>query len=194
MKRLLVCGLLLLAALGTPAGALARGGDYVLDGGTDAQQEQVRAALDASSFDWDLVGARVTIHVRPGVASHATPGHVWLDADLLDAGRFAWAVVQDEYAHQVDFFRFDDVTRSRLLRALGGSDWCYAVTGLGHGAYACERFASTLVWAYWQSPDNAYRPSGHADESAAMEPAAFRRLMNTLLGAPLTVRSVRRSR
>ena len=31
------------------------------------------------------------------------PGQIWLDASLLDSGRFSWGVVQHEYAHQVDF-------------------------------------------------------------------------------------------
>ena len=53
--------------------------------------------------------------------------------------------------------------------------------------YGCERFASTLAWAYWQSPDNCMQPSEVADaESAAMAPAAFRALMTSLLGVKET--------
>ena len=62
-----------------------------------------RAALDASAFDWDIVLQRVTIHVARIGTSYARPGHIWLDRGLLGAGRFAWASVMDEYAHQVDF-------------------------------------------------------------------------------------------
>ena len=38
-------------ALAAPAHAVARGGNYVFDGGTREQHAQVRAALDASAFD-----------------------------------------------------------------------------------------------------------------------------------------------
>jgi hypothetical protein len=178
--RLLV---VLAAALSLAGPAQAAGGDYVFDGGSKGQRAEVTAALAASSFDWSLVPARITVHIRPLDHSYSTPGHVWLDADLLSAGRFAWAVVQDEYAHQVDFFLFDSATRERLKAALGARDWCYGVKGLAHHEYGCERFASTLVWAYWQSKDNSYRPMSSADESAAMAPARFRALMAELIGA-----------
>ena len=169
-------------ALVLPGTALARGGDYAFDGGTSEQRAQVRAALDASAFDWGTVPARVTIHIRPGVATSATRGHVWLDASLVDSGRFAWASIQDEYAHQVHFFRFDAMTQARLTNELGARDWCYGVAGLRHSEYGCERFSSTLVWAFWPSRDNAYRPSSPSDESAAMAPARFRALVAGLLG------------
>jgi hypothetical protein len=168
-------------ALAVPGSALARGGDYVFQGATTAEQAQVRAALDASSFDWGLVGSRITIHVRPGIVSHSTRGHIWLDSRLLRAGRFAWATVQDEYAHQLDFFRFDDSTRQRLTSELKAKDWCYSVDGLTHAEYGCERFASTLVWTFWQSPENAYRPTSRRDEAAAMAPARFRALLAQVL-------------
>ncbi len=171
------------AALALSGSAWAKGGDYVFDGGSAKQQAQVRAALDASAFDWSIVPAQITIHIARIETSHALPGHIWLDARVVDAGRFGWAVVQDEYAHQVDFFLFDGATRDRLNRELGGRDWCYGVRGLGHGEYGCERFASTLVWSYWQSKDNAYRPTSRQDESAAMAPARFRALMSSLLSA-----------
>jgi hypothetical protein len=178
MRMLLVIA----AALALAGPAQAAGGDYVFDGGSKGQRAEVRAALAASSFDWSLVPARVTVHIRPLDHSYSTPGHVWLDADLLSAGRFAWAVVQDEYAHQVDFFLFDSAARSRLNAVLGARDWCYGVKGLAHHEYGCERFASTLVWAYWPSKDNAYRPQSSNDESAAMAPAPFRALLGELLG------------
>jgi len=115
------------------------------------------------------------------VPSHATRGHIWLDTRLVGSGRFAWATIQDEYAHQIDFFRFDAATRSDLTEQLGARDWCYDVRGLSHHEYGCERFSSTLVWAFWPSRDNAYRPTSRHDESAAMEPMRFRSLVSGLL-------------
>lgn len=170
------------AALALAGGAQAAGGTYVFDGGTAKQQRTVRAALNASTFDWGLVPATVTIHIRRGGDSYSLPGHIYLDGDLLDSGRFAWGTVQHEYAHEVDFFLLDPAKRERLNAALGGRDWCYGVSGLAHSEYGCERFASTLAWTYWQSPDNAYRPESRRDESAAMAPAAFRTLLGDLLG------------
>jgi hypothetical protein len=190
-RRFLVFLFIQLALLATAGHAYAAGGNYGFEGATVAEQAQVRAALDASAFPWSLVPARVTIHVGPQGVSHATPGHVWLDRDLLHAGRFAWATVQDEYAHQLDFFRFDTATRGRLTGELGALDWCYGVQGLAHGEYGCERFSSTLVWSYWPSRDNAYRPTSRNDESAAMPPSRFRALMAEVLGAPRTAAGAR---
>ena len=181
MRRLLVLAVLLVSSA-FPASALAGGGNYGFDGGTPAHHAQVRAALEASAFDWNVVPERVTIHLRRGVFSHATRGHIWLDTRLLASGRFAWATVQDEYAHQVDFFRFDPALRLELTDRLGARHWCYEVEGLAHHEYGCERFASTLVWAFWPSKDNAYRPTSAGDEAAAMGPRPFRALVSGLLG------------
>jgi hypothetical protein len=181
MRRFLLL-VVSIASLALPAGALAQGGDYVFDGGTKAQRGQVRAALGASLFDWSAVPTRVTIHIQPDIPTQATPGHIWLDARLVSSGRFAWAAIQDEYAHQVDFSRFDAATRARLTGELGARDWCYGVTGLRHAEYGCERFASTLVWAFWPSKHNSYRPTSSSDESAAMAPQQFRALVTGLLG------------
>jgi hypothetical protein len=177
----------MLAVLAFAAPAHAGGGNYVFDGGSAKQRAEVRSALEASAFDWNLVPAQITVHIRRGVDSHAFPGHIWLDADLLSAGRFSWAVVQDEYAHQVDFFLFDEAKRAQLTQALGAADWCYGLPGLAHSQYGCERFASTLVWSYWPSSDNTYRPRSANDESAAMAPARFRALLGELLAAPQIV-------
>src|SRR5687767_94611 len=117
--------LLCLLALLLPGTALAGGGNYIFDGGTQRQQVQVRSALEASSFDWDVVPQQVTIHIGSYGTSHSTPGHVWLDGGLLDAGRFAWATVMDEYAHQVDFFVLGPEHRSVLQQELGAQAWCY---------------------------------------------------------------------
>jgi len=161
------------ASLVLAQGALAKGGNYAFDGGTRAEQAQVKAALDVSSFDFSVVPGPVTIHVVHGVVPRATPGQIWLDASLLDTGRFAWGVVQHEYGHQVDFAVLDDSARTRLAAALGGAAWC---SGAQHAQLTCERFADLISWAYWQSPDNAMTPEG-----GSVAPAAFRALMTQLL-------------
>jgi hypothetical protein len=171
-------------ALVLPASALAAGGDYAFDGASSAERATVRAALNASAFDWDIVPRRVTIHVGAVGTSHATPGHVWLDRDLLAAGRFAWATVMDEYAHQVDFLVLDPLRRSILQRQLGASAWCYETAGLSHDSYGCERFSSMVAWAYWPSKESSYRPESPDDETAAMPARDFRRLLAALVGAP----------
>jgi hypothetical protein len=177
---------LVVGVLAAAGPAAASGGRYVFAGGTPAERSQVRAALDASRFDWDLVRAQVTIHIAPGFGSSALPGHVFLDADLLDAGSFAWGVVQHEYAHQVDFFLLDDARRARLAAALGGAAWWQTQPALPHAELTSERFASTLAWAYWPSRDNSMRPESGDDEAAAMAPAAFRTLLSGLLGVRAT--------
>lgn len=181
-----------LAGFAAPAGAA--GGSYVFDGGTAAQQATVRNALRASLFPWSIVPRTITIHIVDGGDSYARPGEVWLDGDLLRAGRFSWGVVQHEYAHQVDFFLFNDATRTSLTSLLGARDWCFELPALRHDQHGCERFASTLAWSYWPVPENCMRPSAATDESAAMAPAAFRALMARVLNKPqpLLMRVVRR--
>jgi hypothetical protein len=149
----------------------------------------VRAALDASAFNWSAVPTTVTIHLSADADSRATPGQIWLDANLVDAGVFSWGVIQHEYAHQVDFLLLDDALRAELLQRLGGKDWCYDVPGLDHASYGCERFASTLAWSYWQSDDNSLAPTSAQDESAAMRPAAFRALLEQILASSTAVAS-----
>ena len=174
----------LLAALAVPAAASAAGGNYAFEGATPAERSTVRAALEASSFDWGVVREQVTIHVGPYGVSHSTPGHVYLDRRLLAAGRFAWATVMDEYAHQVDFLVLDPQRRELLRTRLGGSAWCYERDGLAHADNGCERFSSMVAWAFWPVADNPYRPFGRGDESAAMPTAEFRLLASALLGVP----------
>jgi hypothetical protein len=161
--------------------ATAAGGRALFDGGTARQQAQVRSALGASAFDFNRL-PQITVHLKPGIQTQSQPGHVWLDARLLDAGRFSWATVQDEFAHQVDFLLLDDAKRALLNAPLGGKDWCYGVSGLGHSAYGCERFSSVFAWAFWPVADNAYKPASAKDESAAMAPAKFRALLGSMLG------------
>jgi hypothetical protein len=177
------------AALALTGGAQAAGGRYVFDGGSAAQQAQVKKALDASSFNWSIVPATITVHISRGHTSEAVKGEIWLDADLLNAGTFAWGVVQHEYAHQVDFFLLDDAKHAQLA-ALGGKAW-WSTDGLAaapngtlsHAELTSERFASTLAWAYWPSQQNAMRPTSRTDESAAMAPAAFRALLGQVLAS-----------
>ena len=183
LRTLLLVAVTFLVLAGT---AEARGGNYVFASGTPAEQGQVTAALDASAFDWSLVPQQITVHIAPGVDSEATLGQIWLDSDLLHAGQFSWGVVQHEYAHQVDFFLLNPAMRASLLAKLGGSDWCHGIAGLPHASYGCERFASTLTWAYWPSAANSMRPQSAQDESAGMKPAAFRALMTSMIGAPVT--------
>jgi hypothetical protein len=183
MRNLRLVTLFALAgALWTAGPAAAAGGNYVFAGGTPNEQAQVKAALDVSSFNWSLVPTQITIHIQPGINSEATVGNIWLDSRLVDSGRFAWGIVQHEYAHQVDYFLLDDAKRALLNLSLGGKAWSYDVPGLLHGQYGCERFASTLAWAYWPSAQNSMKPASSKDESAALAPAKFRGLVASVLG------------
>jgi hypothetical protein len=165
--------------------ALAGGGSFAFSGGTPKEQATVHSALEASSFSWSLIPTTITIHIGAYGDSYSTYGQVYLDASLLDSGRFAWGVVQHEMGHQVDFFLFDDTKRAQLEQLLGGKDWCYSIAGLKHSDYGCERFASELAWAYWPSPDNSMKPSSSTDEAGAIPVAQFRALLTQLIGAPV---------
>ena len=161
--------------------AHAGGGTYLFEGGTRAEKQVVISALEASSFNWDLVPGSITIHIVRDADSVAAPGEIWLDANLLDAGVFAWGVVQHEYAHEVDYLLLDDEQRALLMPLLGAGEWCYDVAILPHARYGCERFASTLAWSYWPSPDNCMKPEARGAESAAMLPRRFRALLDGML-------------
>jgi hypothetical protein len=166
----------LVAAMLVPPAGRATGGRYAFAGGTPRERAEVVHALDASSFDWQTIPARITIHIEPGVSSAAAPGQIWLDANLLDAGMFAWGVVQHEYAHQVDFFLLTAPARALLLRRMGATVWC-TQTAVRRDQLGCERFASTLAWAYWPSPENCMRPV----KALAASGAQFRKLVSTLI-------------
>jgi hypothetical protein len=166
----------LIAAMLVPSVGRATGGRYAFAGGTPRQQREVVRALAVSRFDWGLVPARITIHIQPGVLSQATPGEIWLDANLLQAGMFAWGVVQHEYAHQVDFFLLTASVREQLLRRLGGTSWC-SDTAVRRDLLGCERFASTFAWAYWPSAENCMRPV----KALATSGAQFRKLVSGLI-------------
>jgi hypothetical protein len=178
LKRLLLQISCAAAALAIAPAALASGGNYVFDGGSKAQQAQVVAALNASTFPWGIVPGPVVVHIQRDVASAAAPDQIWLDANLLDAGRFAWGVVQHEYAHQVDFALLTDATRARLHALLGGSAWSGAE---GHSNLDCERFADLVAWSYWPQPDNVMKPLSVHDEGGQVTPAAFRTALAAML-------------
>jgi hypothetical protein len=182
-RRLKILILTSFAALAFSSVAHAAGGHYVFKGGTGWQQLQVRSALNASSFDWNRVSTQVKIHIKKGANTRAVPGQIWFDANLLNAGKYSWGYVQHEYAHQVDFFLLRDHLRSALAPILGGNSWWQTATFQQHSSLNCERFASTLAWAYWPSKDNALRPKSAKAESAAIAPAKFRKLLAEKLGA-----------
>jgi hypothetical protein len=148
----------------------------------------VRQALNASTFDWNVVPTQVTIHVARNIPlSYSTPGQTWLDAGLLDTGQFSWGVVQMEYGQQVQYSLQDAAVRAELTTRLGAQQWCYDDPTLPRGVNACERFAATLAWAYWPSVANSMKPAGAGDWSASMDPKAFRTLLAQTIGAPDTI-------
>jgi hypothetical protein len=185
MKRLLITLISAIAFGVLTQSALASNGTYTFVGGTPTEQATVHTALGASSFNYGLIPASITVHIGAYGDSYSTYGNVFLDASLLDSGRFAWGVVQHEFAHQVDFFLLDDTKRAELETLLGGKNWCYSVQGLAHSDYGCEKFASELAWAYWPSADNSMKPTASTgNEAGGMPVVAFRALLAQLLGVP----------
>jgi hypothetical protein len=66
----------------------------------------------------------------------------------------------------------------RLVRQwLGGSDWCYEDPDVDHDDHACERFASSLAWAYWARPRRNIMAV-----HTAVTAAEFREVLPRLLG------------
>lgn len=167
-----------LAIVQPEATAAARGG-YSFDGGTPLERATVRSALAASAFDWNVISGHVTVHIKAG-GCDAAKGQIWLDPGMLAYGRDAWGVIQHEFAHQVDFFVFDNQTRLKLTRLLGAKAWWPGDESFRHDEYGAERFASTLAWAYWPSPHNILFRYAHA-EATAMPVLKFRRLMDALI-------------
>src|ERR1700730_3732058 len=178
MLKRLVLPLVLAFAL-APA-AHAAGGKYAFDGGTQAQRGQFKAALAASSFNWSLVPGQIVIHIGKQISSHAVAGQIWLDGGLLDTGRFSWGVVQHEYAHQVAFGLLTDPVRAQLQSPLQADSWWGSLDQ--HAQLGCERFADTLAWAYWQSPDNVMKPDSPTAEGGQMAPAGFPAALASVLG------------
>lgn len=162
--------------------AFAIGGNYTFQGGTPYEQLQVRSALAASSFNFSIVPETITVTIAPLGISEAVPGQIWLDPAMLDSGEVSWGTVLHEFGHEVDFELFNPAVHAELETALGGTAWCYADNpALLHSQYGCERFASTLAWAYWPNAANCMKPSMIDGESGGMKPAAFRALMTSIL-------------
>ena len=90
------------------------------------------------------------MHIGTRRLLRRAPDQIWLDADLLDSGRFSWGVVQHEYAHQVDFALLDDATRAQLQHAARRPTAWWGAEG--HAKLDCERFADLVAWAYWSRP------------------------------------------
>ena len=183
------CFALVVFALAVVPDAGAKGGHYRFEGGTPAERKQVVDALNVSAFNWSVVPWTVTIHIRSGSWSSGTaefegysaPRNIYLSARLLDEpGKDSWGYVQHEYAHQVDQSRFNDATRKRLNYLLVGKTWWWH-PGMPHGAAGAERFASTLAYTYWPSPDNLL-DQWSQNESRAMLSGPFKKLMRSLLG------------
>lgn len=181
VQRLALLGALAVLLFGVEE-AHARGGNYVFSGGSEAARQQVRAALDASDFDWGRVNERITITISDCGCAGATPGSIILDEKTLVASpfgkRYAWGIVQHEYAHQVAYLLLDEYDVRDAREALGGEDWCYETPGVAHDDHTCERFASTFAWAYWPSTDN------NQQSEAVMSVKDFRNLVGRLLPAP----------
>lgn len=142
--------------------------------------------MDASSFNWGLVPEPITIRITNCGCAGAQPGEILLDEQTLTRSvfgpRYAWGVVQHEFAHQVAWFLLDARDRALVRRRLGGGDWCYEDPSVGHDDHSCERFASTLAWAYWPSPANVMRPE------AVMSARRFRLFLSRLLDRPTLTR------
>jgi len=180
--------LALLVLLLLPGAAFARGGKVSFVGGTLDEQRQVTDALQVSAFDWNALPAVVDVHIVPGADSHALPGDVYLDANLLDAGPLSWGVVQHEFAHEFDFYFLHATDHTTLLQTLGGLAW-FANGPVGtapdgqvvHEQLGSERFASTFAWAFWPSAANVLKPKSKRDEAAAMAPARFRSLIASIV-------------
>jgi hypothetical protein len=163
--------------------AFAAGGSYTFQGGTPFEQQQVRSALAASSFNYGIIPETIIVTIAPLPSSEAIPGQIFLDPSLLDSGQFSWGTILHEFAHEVDFELLNDADHAQLETALGGTAWCYGDNpSLQHNQYGCERFASTIAWAYWPNANNCMKPSMIAGESGGMAPAAFRALIASMLG------------
>jgi hypothetical protein len=181
MLRRILIGLAAAAAVCAFASpALASDVSLSFDGGTQAEQGQVRAGLDASSFNWGMIPGPIVVHIRRGVDSHAVPDEVWFDANLLDAGRYSWGVVQHEFAHELDYTVLTDAMRAQLHTLLGGESW-WSTDAEAHCQADSERFADLVSWAYWTTRDNVLRPAGAADEGGQVSPAQFRAALAALL-------------
>jgi hypothetical protein len=182
-RRFLLLLALSVGFLASAGDAFATGGNYLFEGGSPEAQAQVSAALNRSAFDFSIVPTRITIRITSCGCAGSRPGEIVLDETVLTSSpygaRHAWGIVQDEYAHQVDFFVLDVSDRRALLRRFGGKAWCYEVRGFAHDDYGCERFSTLVAWAYWRSPDNVRTPLWRG--GAALKRWEFRGLLGRLL-------------
>jgi hypothetical protein len=176
----------LLASLTLAGTAQAAGGDYVFEGGSPEAQATVRAALDASRFNFDRIPAQITIRISHCGCAGAREGLIVLDEGVvLDTSlgaRYSWGLIQHEYAHQIDYFLFQERDRAAVRRTLGGKDWCYETAGLSHDEHGCERFADVFSWAFWPSKRNVLRADAKAI-APQMSPKQLRAFVNRLLAA-----------
>jgi hypothetical protein len=183
LRSALIAALASLALAGT---AQAAGGNYVIQGGSPEAQATVRSALDASWFDFSRISDQVTIRISRCGCAGARPGLIVLDEDVvLDTSlgaKYAWGLIQHEYAHQVDYLLFQDTDRAAIRRTLGGKDWCYEVAGLKHDDHGCERFAEVFTWAFWPTRYNIQREDAR-DVAPKMKPRCFRAIVNALLAS-----------
>ena len=78
MKRRFQTGLgILLAALALSGTAQAANANYVIEGGSPEAQSTVRAALDASRFDFNRVPAQITIRISKCGCAGARSSRPW---------------------------------------------------------------------------------------------------------------------
>jgi hypothetical protein len=178
--------LALLASLALAGTAQAAGGNYVIEGGSPEAQETVRAALSASTFDFGRVPAQIKIKISRCGCAGARPGVIVLDEAVITekslGPRYSWGIIQHEYAHQIDYFLFQERDRAAVRRTLGGKDWCYETAGLSHDEHGCERFADVFSWAFWPSKRNVLRADAKAI-APRMSPKQLRAFVNRLLAA-----------
>jgi hypothetical protein len=176
----------LLASLALAGTAQAAGGNYVIQGGSPEAQATVQSALDASWFDFSRVPQQITIRITHCGCAGAKPGVVILDEDVvLDTtygAKYAWGLIQHEYAHQIDYTLFQNSDRATVRKLLGGEDWCYETAGLSHDEHGCERFAEVFTWAFWPSRHNVQREDAH-DVAPRMKAKRFRAIVNRLLAS-----------
>jgi hypothetical protein len=175
-----------LASLALAGTAQAAGGNYVIEGGSPEAQATVRAALDASWFDFSRVSNEITIKILRCGCAGAKPGLIVLDEDVVTntslSEKYAWGLIQHEFAHQVDFFLFQQADRTAIRSVLGGKDWCYELRGLAHDDHGCERFAEVFAWAFWPTRHNIQRLDAR-DLAPRMKARRFRALVNRLLAS-----------
>jgi hypothetical protein len=99
---------------------------------------------------------QITIQVSRCSCAGAREGLIVLDVIREDSlgEKYAWGIIQHEYAHQIDYFLFQRADRRAVRNTLGGKDWCYETAGVAHDDHGCERFADVFSWAFWPTQEN----------------------------------------